>query len=53
MLLQDDDDDYRLCRTRAVQLEAGGFLVPVKLYTNACIMQAQVFGAPNGLFEQQ
>jgi hypothetical protein len=53
VLLQDDDDDHKHCRARVVPLEARGFLIPAKLYTNVCITQARVFTAPNGLYEQR
>jgi hypothetical protein len=51
VFLQDDDDDHRHCRAKAVPLEARGFSAATKLYTNAYITQAWVFAGPNGLFD--
>jgi hypothetical protein len=52
MTLQDDDDNHEHCCAKAVPLEAGGDPEHVKLYTSACIKQAHVFAAPNGLYER-
>jgi hypothetical protein len=50
VILQDDDNDHGQCRVRAVPLEAKRDPEYAKLYTSACIKQAQAFAAPNGLY---
>ena len=51
--MQGKDDDDGHCRDWAVPLEARGEEGHAKVDADACIKQARVLAAPNGLYERR